>query len=68
MLESLRELHDSGYLHQDVKPDNFRISKNDVVKMIDFGISGEYIFDGKHKLQGKFGFQGTPIFGSINAL
>ena len=57
MLNALRELHSAGMLHQDVKPDNFRISKDHVVKILDFGLSIELTKGSlKHKPLGRFGF------------
>ena len=57
MLNALRELHSAGMLHQDVKPDNYRISKDHVVKIIDFGLSIELTKGSlKHKPLGRFGF------------
>lgn len=57
MLNALRELHSAGILHQDVKPDNYRISKDHVVKIIDFGLSIELTKGSlKHKPLGRFGF------------
>ena len=42
MIEAVEEMHNCGYVHSDVKPDNFRIMNNRVV-LIDFGISSRYI-------------------------
>lgn len=67
MLLGIKEIHDVGYLHRDIKPDNFRVH-NHQVRPIDLGIVQEYITDGKHKSIGNFGFAGTPMFGSIKAL
>ena len=47
MLEALKEMHMADYVHRDVKPDNFMIDKG-VIKLIDFGISSQYIKDGVH--------------------
>lgn len=48
MLEALRELHSVGLIHQDVKPDNFRI-KNELVRILNFGHVSNYVTDGIHK-------------------
>ncbi|TNV84535.1 hypothetical protein FGO68_gene13904 [Halteria grandinella] len=67
MVDAIKEMHDLGFLHQDIKPDNFRIH-NDTVKLLDFGLVNEYMPNGNHKEQGRYGFQGTPMFGSIHSL
>ena len=48
--------------------DNFRVTKEGFVKIIDFGISMEYMLDGVHKREDRYGFQGTPHCASIKAL
>ena len=79
MLDAIRSLHEVGLIHRDVKPDNFRITKKHVVKILDFGTLAEYNKEAcditclskknnNHKPWGKFGFQGTPYFASIRAL
>lgn len=42
MLSALRALHDGGFIHQDVKPDNYRISEDNKVYILDFGIVQEF--------------------------
>lgn len=47
-LKALKSLHQRGFIHKDVKPDNFRIKDNEVY-LIDFGLSREYMTTyGKH--------------------
>ncbi|TNV81568.1 hypothetical protein FGO68_gene13872 [Halteria grandinella] len=68
MLQALRELHENGFLHQDIKPDNFRVTSAGLVKLIDFGLLNEYKPNNRHKVKGRFGFQGSPYFGSTSSL
>jgi serine/threonine protein kinase len=69
MLECLRQMHEKGYIHQDVKPDNFMISLRDhKVRILDMGLVMEYMRDGGHKALGRYGFQGTPHYGSMSGL
>lgn len=49
------------------------MTKDGFVKLIDFGISMSYVNDNKkdveeHKSIGRYGFQGTPLYGSIRSL
>lgn len=68
MIEAVEELHSYGFIHQDIKPDNYRIMNNRVV-LIDFGIATSYKEpDGRHKPLWRQGFAGTPSNGSIKAL
>ena len=47
MIECVKRLHEKGYIHLDIKLDNFGID-NGKVYLLDFGISKEYIKNGKH--------------------
>lgn len=38
MLEALAVLHESGWIHRDIKPDNFLFSEQEGVKLIDFAL------------------------------
>lgn len=56
--ESLYYMHSKGYVHCDVKPDNFLVSRDGEVKLIDFTISQKIrkgfakFFGGRAKVQG----------------
>lgn len=52
MLEALEHLHKCLYVHRDVKLENFRVTKEGIVKLIDFGISFDYWRDGVHRDRG----------------
>ena len=60
-------MHDAGFIHKDIKPDKFRIRDNRVV-LIDFGLASNFKREGQHIQRDRFGFKGTPFYGSIRAL
>lgn len=68
MLDTVESFHKSGYIHNDIKPDNFRIKANNFY-IVDFGIAKSYKKeDGTHVSEGeKKGIKGTPVFTSINS-
>ena len=57
-MEAVYFLHTKGYVHCDLKPDNFLVSRDGDVKMIDFTIARKMktglakLFGGKAKIQG----------------
>ena len=65
-------MHEVGYVHNDLKLDNFLIGLNDpkVIYLIDFGISSLYQNpDGTHIKKLKYGsFAGNFMFASLNSL
>jgi serine/threonine protein kinase len=57
MLAGLQFLHNSGYIHRDVKPTNFVLDSNDDAKIIDFGLCVEWEPNGRRLYQ-RCGTQG----------
>jgi len=47
----LHEMHEAGYVHSDIKPNNIMVAKGGVVKIIDFGQSCA-MFHRKGRIQG----------------
>jgi serine/threonine protein kinase len=71
MIDILKYIHSCGYLHRDLKPDNFVLDKNNLKKLycIDFGIAKRYLLkDGSHiKFSNTRRFCGTARYASIAA-
>uniref|UniRef100_A0A0N4Z5M0 Protein kinase domain-containing protein n=1 Tax=Parastrongyloides trichosuri TaxID=131310 RepID=A0A0N4Z5M0_PARTI len=75
-LTGLKQLHDVGFIHRDVKTENLAIgreSERRIVYLLDFGLVREYFFvDPKGKLEirkarEKCQFRGTLKYASISA-
>ena len=65
MLEAVQELHSVGYVHSDIKSENFRIMNNRVV-LIDFGCLKSYLnVDKQHIDFGRAAFAGSLPFASL---
>jgi casein kinase 1 len=71
MIELLRYIHEKGYIHRDIKPDNFVIDKDNGKKLycIDFGLAKKYIKRNDEHISFKKGnkFCGTARYASIAA-
>ena len=70
MIDRISVLHTKGFIHCDIKPGNFLMSKDNLIYLIDFGVSHAYINKtGKHITCSKnVPFRGTYKYSSINAL
>jgi serine/threonine protein kinase len=71
MLERIRDIHQRGLIHRDVKPGNFifgtRNSEQNIIYVIDFGLTKVYFHNNKHILlkRGR-SMLGTARFASLN--
>lgn len=70
MLDIMKHIHNYGFLHRDIKPDNFTIGHDDSSKLycIDFGLAKKYIKNDVHiPFSDKKKFCGTARYASIAA-
>ena len=71
ILERIEYIHYQGFLHRDIKPDNFLIGKekeSSIIFMIDFGLAKKYqTRDGTHiPYKDNKNLTGTARYASIN--
>ncbi|KAL3121828.1 hypothetical protein niasHT_002056 [Heterodera trifolii] len=74
LLHALKTLHNIGYLHLDVKPENAVIGRREsnerqLIFLIDFGLARKYVSrSGKYRRErSRTHFRGTPMYASISA-
>lgn len=71
MIERIEFIHNKGFLHRDIKPDNFVIGrgkKSNKVYIIDFGLAKRYLLkDGAHiPYRDNKNLTGTARYASLN--
>ena len=59
IINGIEYIHSKGIAHRDLKPENLLLGKNNILKIIDFGLSNFY--DGKERLQTPCG---SPCYAS----
>lgn len=65
----LEQFHNAGYIHRDIKPNNFMLGYNDKSKIyiVDLGLSKKYINKGEHiEFRTDKSLTGTARYTSIN--
>lgn len=60
IIDGLQSAHSQGIVHRDLKPDNVFLLKNNLVKLVDFGIAK--IGAGDQMNTSKGDFEGSPLY------
>nr|CDJ84024.1 Serine threonine protein kinase-related domain containing protein [Haemonchus contortus] len=70
MTDTLKVLHDMGYLHRDIKPGNMCVGSSPAtirrIYLLDFGLARQFKEKGKIRRRGHVGFRGTLRYVSLN--
>ena len=70
ILKRIKTLHENNFIHRDIKPENFTIGlkkKNNIIYMIDYGLTRKYCDSHKNHIPYKEGknLTGTALYASI---
>lgn len=62
MAKGVSELHKLNFYHRDLKPDNFVISKDNKIKLIDFGIARTMAKDAQTRGRGTGAYIAPEVY------
>uniref|UniRef100_A0A1I7TLJ7 Protein kinase domain-containing protein n=1 Tax=Caenorhabditis tropicalis TaxID=1561998 RepID=A0A1I7TLJ7_9PELO len=60
LIDGLEYIHESGYIHRDIKPQNLLVTSSNVIKITDFGLATQFRFENEERLVS--GWIGTPAY------
>ena len=55
LINGIEHIHSKGISHRDLKPENLLLAENNILKIIDFGLSHEFFGEGDNLLKTKCG-------------